>query len=79
MATRTQTQPNKGNGQDARLPDDGRRYEVIERLHVSPAPRTKHQLVNNQYMPFGHFERGGVIQSSLLPNLRLPLDEICEL
>jgi Uma2 family endonuclease len=199
MATRTQTQPasiiyrwprqGEWTYEDyARLPDDGRRYEVIDgRLHVSPAPRTKHQLVSfelafalytyikannlgrvleapidlilpgltspvqpdilfiaqerlpiiqekfiegvpdliievlspgnqahdrhlkyalyeeagvkeywivdpdnclvdvytlyddNQYMPFGHFERGGVIQSSLLPNLRLPLDEICEL
>lgn len=29
-----------------RLPDNGRRYEVIRgRLHVHPVPRTKHQLV----------------------------------
>ena len=29
-----------------RIPDDGKRYEVIRGvLHVSPAPRTRHQLV----------------------------------
>ena len=29
-----------------RIPDDGRRYEVIQGvLYVSPAPRTRHQLV----------------------------------
>jgi len=31
----------------------------------------------NLYVPFGHFERGGVIHSSLLPALQIPLDEIC--
>lgn len=169
----------------ARLPDDGRRYEIIGgKLHVSPAPRTNHQLVITElayalmtyaktknlgrvfvspidvvipdltnpvqpdilfiaqerlemvqekfiegvpdliievlspgnpghdrytkyrlyeeagvkeywivdpdecivdvygyyeetYVPYGHFERGGVIQSKLLPDLRVPLNDIC--
>lgn len=170
----------------ARLPDDGRRYEVIRgRLHVTPAPSTKHQLVSFElafalyehvtanklgrvleapvdlilpdratpvqpdilfiarerrailqeqfiegapdsiievlspgnvhydrhtkydlyaeagvreywivdpddclvdvytlhdddiYVPFGHFERGGAIRSSLLPDLQIPLEDVC--
>lgn len=32
---------------------------------------------NNIYVPFGHFERGGMIQSGLFPDLRIPLDELC--
>lgn len=30
----------------------------------------------NGFVPLGHYERGGVIQSELLPALRLPLDEL---
>jgi len=30
----------------------------------------------NGFVPLGHYERGGVIQSELLPGLRLPLDEL---
>ncbi len=30
----------------------------------------------NGFVPLGHYERGGVIRSELLPALRLPLDEL---
>ena len=30
----------------------------------------------NGFVPLGHYERGGIIQSELLPELRLPLDEL---
>jgi len=33
--------------------------------------------LGNGFVPLGHYERDGVIQSKLLPELRLPLDEIC--
>lgn len=29
------------------------------------------------YVPFGHFERGGAIRSSLLPDLQIPLEDVC--
>jgi Uma2 family endonuclease len=31
----------------------------------------------NHYLPHAHIERGGVIQSKLLPDLSIPLDEVC--
>lgn len=34
-------------------------------------------LRGNAYVPFGRFTRGGVIRSELLPELRIPVDEIC--
>ena len=30
----------------------------------------------NGFVPLGHYERGGVIQSELLPGLRLPMNEL---
>ena len=32
----------------------------------------------NLYVPHGRFAPGGIIQSKLLPNLRIPLDDICQ-
>jgi Uma2 family endonuclease len=34
-------------------------------------------LRGNAYVPFGHYVGDGVIQSELLPDLRIPLTEIC--
>jgi Uma2 family endonuclease len=34
-------------------------------------------LRGNAYVPFGHYVGDGIIQSELLPDLRIPLTEIC--
>lgn len=66
----------------ARLPDDGRRYEVIGgNLHVSPAPLTRHQVVVTELayalMTFTKTEKVGQILVSpidvILPDLANPV------
>jgi Uma2 family endonuclease len=52
---------------------------VKEYWIVDPANCTADVFVlrGNVYVPFGHFIRDGVIQSELLPDLRIPLADIC--
>jgi len=34
-------------------------------------------LRGRAYVPFGHFERGGVVESELVEGFQMPLNEIC--
>lgn len=51
---------------------------VSEYWIIDPEARTADVYTRrgNGFVPLGHYERGGVIHSELLPALRLPLDDL---
>ncbi|MEZ4240347.1 MAG: Uma2 family endonuclease [Myxococcota bacterium] len=68
-----------GYAEYARLPDDGRRYEIIDgALHVSPAPRPRHQTVSRR-LQFALYtalelEQGGQLYNAPIDVLLGPHD-----
>jgi hypothetical protein len=57
-----------------RLPEDEWRYEMVD---PGACTADVYALRGQAYVPFGHFTSDSTAQSELLPDLHIPMPEIC--